>query len=417
MLSICDGVDAVLRLASYIAQLPMQMQRSDKTLAEALEYLKAQSGSRFDQIVIAPDDSKDAAPRMLDAIIAEAQTHSDHVVILLPLKAQLRITPAKGLRVLHGPPFEAFDAVSGQALVVDDLPLLRERRQPIWRKVLRRGDKAEGDAAVTPPGVQTLPKSISAIAVQPLGGGVGGTTVAACLAVELARADPKMRICVIDLNLQFGNIGTYLNLAANSRVLDAYRGITKLDGEAFEICLQKPLPNLSIFGAPEEILPVDAINAGELRRLIRAAKEHADLVILDLPHLICDWSEAAFREVDCIFAVAALDVRSAQNARKLRGIMDPGVVASDRFFLMLNRCPPKPSGLWKDAKAEFELGCGTTIFKLLPEGGETVALACNAGRFLSDDMAQSPLKKALREIVDQISEAIPETPVQTAELK
>lgn len=402
--SICDGIDAVLRLSAWIALLPRQTGRTDLTLAEAFDFLKTHHGTAFDQIVIAPDAGKEATPRLVEAIIAEAKRHSPRITVLLPPKSRLQLEAGPGVGVLYGPPFAAADTVAAPVQAVPEAE--KPARNLPWRRLLSARPEQPAEPAETP--ATALAAALSGpariFAIQPLAGGAGGTTLAVNLAVELARTTPSLSVCLIDLNLQFGNVTTYLNLAANSRVLDAYRNIATMDSEAFDLCLQRRDDTLLVFAGPGEILPVDGITGADLRRILALAREKADLVILDMPHQILDWSEAAFTGADAVFALCTLDVRSAQNAARLRELIRSEAIARTRLLWLLNRMPRKPSKAWSEARDEFARSCGPGFLQLLPEGGEDITAACNAGAPLADHAPHNPLRLAIRDFARLLRE-------------
>lgn len=419
-LSVCtvsDGIDALLRLASYIAVLPAIGLRVDLTLAAALDRLKMLDAAAFDQIVIAPDVEKEASPRLVEAVVAEARLHSPLVVIALPPRTRFKLPPMPGVRLVQGPPFEAALAAGEVSILAPDAEAAPSpvASPPLWKRiVLGRSAKAAASLPVVTPRVQSLPKTIQTLAIQPLSGGSGATCLAVNLAAELARADSKLRVCLIDFNLQFGNVATYLNLPSNSRVLDAYRSMAKLDADAFEHCLlrnPKPVENLRIFPAPDEILPVDGLSSTDLRRIVALARASSDLVILDLPHLIADWSEAAFREADAVLAVALLDVRSAQNAGRLRDLLRSETLTTAKLYYLLNRVPRKLSTLWQEERAEFEKAAGSAFFQQLPEGGVELVAAMNRGLPLFNQAASNPFRLQIRDLAAAVlQQAVREDP-------
>lgn len=407
--TICDGLDAVLRLAGYVAQVKGNVSRTDLALAEALDFLKAHDGDDFEQIIIAPDADKEAAPRLVSAVLDAAAARSSTLVVLLPPKTRLQIAPRPGLRVLYGPPFEAYDAVSGATLPGAILPE-PPRRNGGLRALFLGGKRASPTDHPTPPAkplvADTPPDPRRVIAVQPLSGGSGATTLACNFAAEFAQSKPALSVCILDLNLQFGNVGTYFDLPADSRILDAYRNIGAVDSDAFQTCLHKVGENLHIFTSPGEILPVDGLTSVDLRRMIGLAQDTADLVILDLPHAIADWSEGAFSQSDLILGICALDVRSAQNAAKLKDLIRSESMPHSKLSFLLNRASRKRNRLWREALSEMETGLGAAFARIIPDGGDEVTLACNAGIPLWKHAPGNPARAAIRDFCDVLRPTI-----------
>lgn len=407
--AIYDGVEAVLHLAAYFAHCDPKIRRQDLTLPAALDFLKSQTDRRFDRIIVAPDTNMRSSPRLLTAILDEASLHSDEVVLLLPSEAVAPVAASGAITILRGPPFEPFDPKTGATR--DEAPAASQRIRTAWlRKIFRLGQSPErnGDTSDRGTGItatnerRDLASPLRLLAIQPLSGGCGATTFAVNLALELADIQAKSKICLIDLNIQFGNVGAYLNLAANPRIFDAYRNISRLDSESFELCLQFPRPNLAVFGAPPEILPPDGITPRELTSLLKLAKDRSDLVITDLSHQLAEWSDTVFGAADGIFALGHLDVRTAQNMTKLRELLGPRNPALPRFFTISSRTPRKRSRHWLAEQSQLEKSCGAPIFALLPDGGDAATLASNLGRPLADFAPQNPLRKTIRDMAQSL---------------
>ena len=423
--SVCDGIDAVMLFAAWFARMPSGCRRTDLSMAEAMDYLSRHSDERFDQIILVPNSGSSASPRMLEALISEALRRCPVVLVLLPQKARLRLAPEvmARVKVLRGPPFT--DAADPGPETPEEIELAAELEviatvPPRWKQLmLRRKPGAavgRGPAAPVSRPDPELPQGLSTIMVLPASGGVGGTTVAVNLAAELALADPKRRVCLLDLNLQFGNVSTYTGLASSTRVVDAYRSIETLDGDAFGMCLQPLGPNIDIFPGPGEILPVDGISAAQLHRMLELARDRADLVVVDLPHQILDWSGAAFAEASVVLALCSLDVRSSQNMARLHGLMSADNQPLHKFLFLLNRAPAKRSTAAKAALAEFEKANGVPFFRQLAEGGEEVILAGNASLPLHRHAPGNPLRKSLQALAREMHERARERAVITAEM-
>lgn len=414
--SICDGVDAVMLFAAWFSRIPPGAVRTDLSMSEALDHLQLHREDRFDTVVLVPNASKTALPRLLQALVEEAGRHTGEVLVLLPLKSRLQIPDAarKGFKVLYGPPFTDTAPPAGEDASPDRTagPGSDSAADPapasgFWGRFLPRKGKnrisvpAPSVPIVPPPG-RDLPDALKTIMVLPICGGAGATTIAVNLAAELAQAQQDRTVCLIDLHLQYGNVATYAGLTANSRILDAYRGIEALDSDAFDMCLRSTAPNLHIFSDPGEILPVDGINAAHLRRLIGLARNKADVVIVDLPHQLPDWSGAAFDQASVILAPALLDVRSAQNLAKLQDLIRSEGLPGGKFRCLLNRAPLRRSQLWEDARARFEKDNEFGVFKTLPDGGDPVSMACNAGIPLARHAPANVFRLAVRDLAADI---------------
>ena len=406
-LSICtisDGVDAVIRLAGWIAQLPAGLRRTDLELAEALSHLTSTMAGSYDRIVLAPNaEREDASPRIIQAILDATVDRCSRQIILWPLGMRLSIRGTTKSQILYGPPFPAFNGLglSVEPGLLDDIPA-----QDATGPKIRRFFSWLQKAPPAPPPATARRQPIRLISLQPMAGGAGASSLAANIASELAEIAPALEICLIDLDLQFGSIGSYLDLQSDARIVDAYRDISKLDRDAFQQCLVRVRNGLRVLPAPAEILPFDALDSSDLHHLIVLARQTADLVILDLPSAIPDWCETAYLESDKVLGICSLDVRSAANIRKLRDLIGPQNLGPQKLAFVLNRSPLRPPKDWSTRLSEFEKGLGQPIETTFLSGGEGLGRALDSGASLGVIDPASPLLKQIRDYCLTLKETI-----------
>ncbi|WP_112310097.1 AAA family ATPase [Pseudogemmobacter bohemicus] len=413
--AICDGFDALLRMSAWLVHVPANAIRTDLGLTEALDLLHQPALQDFDQIILAPDTGKTAAPKLVTGVLQAAAGTGRNLVLLLPPGSRLTLPQIPGMQIHYGPPFAAPEPVpdhpadgnaasAGEAARQDQKPSTPAKG--LLTRLLRRGpaQPVAQNGVLFAPELPQQPCRI--LAFQPVAGGTGATTLAVNLAVELSRLPDPPEICLIDLNLQFGNSGTYLDLPANSRVTDAYRQLGALDFDSFQSCLLRVSDHLRIFAAPAEILPIDGMSDRDLRRILSLARDHADLVLLDLPHLITDWSGTAWAEADAVFTISRSDVRSAQNMVRLLALLRAERLAEGRLFHLLNMVPPRPDAAFTASRNGFEAGIGAAFFRQLPDGGHEVETACNSGTPLWKAAATNPLRKGILDLCEALAPKI-----------
>ena len=410
--TICDGVDAVIRLASWLAHLPANAERVDLELTDAVSWLTSQSAETFDMLVIAPNAARsDATPRILRAVLSEMGSRAAMQVILLPAGARLSLPDLPDVHILNGPPFPAPSSLTQRREIAEQPPVTPEA---VVQSSLARRFAGWIPTALRPMAPVVRPSSagptggpLRVIAVQPLCGGAGGTTFSAGLAIELAEANPALTVCLMDLDLQFGSLAAGLALAHEPRVLETYRNPRAVDGDMFRQSLQNLRPNLSVFSSPPEVLPLDALSGADLQYLLGLARDSADLVILDLPGSVTDWTEAAYLAADRICMIARLDVRSAGNLKRLRSLVSPQVLPNEKLCPVVNFRPKRPPREWAARIHSLESGMGLPVHLQLPDGGPVVSEAADSGIALIQADPSSPLRLALQAYAGEVAALVP----------
>lgn len=401
--TVTGGLDAVLQVAVLLSSVGDDSKRTDLQLNAAQEVLGKTGAGEFDLIVLAgTDDGR--SPDMLREV-AKIAVARGATVLLRGAEAVLPDGLPPELGILRGPPFPtgtldellaAADPVGGTTAALQPEPGADAGpRMPLRRLIARLTGQAK---AVPPP----LPPDAPQVhVIQPTCGGAGSTTLSVNFAVALAERakleDDRTAVCLLDLNLQFGSVGTYFNLPENSQLRDAYRNIRRIDAEVFQSCLQYPVPGVAVLQTPAEIMPFDALNAASVGELIALARGTAPVVIVDMPHCIADWAEQVFIEADRIFCVSTLDVRCARNARLLERLLAASSVAPPEH--VINRAPARRAREWDENRAAFETAIGRPLSTIFSDGGAQVTASCDAGNPLCSSAPKSPLAQEIRAFV------------------
>ncbi len=255
----------------------------------------------------------------------------------------------------------------------------------------------------------------SVFAVHGLAGGVGATSFAVNLAWEMATIDATLkgavapRVCVIDLDLQFGNVATLLDLPRREMIVEILSDLQSMDSDAFCQALLGYRDKLSVFTAPADILPLDLIGPDDVRALISLARKNFDLVILDLPSALTGWSDAILNEVDIYFAVLELEMRSAQNALRFARLVRGEGLPIDRVKFILNRAPGLTDLNGKSRIKRLAESLDVSIKTLLPDGGKQVAGACDQGEPLAIGARKNPLRREIQKIATSLHGGLVQT--------
>ena len=108
-------------------------------------------------------------------------------------------------------------------------------------------------------------------------GGAGKTTIAVNLAVALAER-PNARVGILDANLQFGDVATYLNLAPRASIVDAVVEKDTLDEAALETFMTPYNDRLSLLAAPARPEQAEAVTGGNMKTILSQMKKKYEFV-------------------------------------------------------------------------------------------------------------------------------------------
>jgi pilus assembly protein CpaE len=170
-------------------------------------------------------------------------------------------------------------------------------------------------------------------------GGCGKTFLATNLAYYFARYTGK-RACVIDLDLQFGEVTTALRLRPRYTIFDALQrqetNDVDLNAHIDEYLVQHET-GFWVLPAPKEPSEADHISSPDVTRIIEAVRGRFDYVVVDTPAALTEVVLAAFDLSDVLFTMATLDLPSIRNMGVFLNQLERLKIPSDNIQLILNK--------------------------------------------------------------------------------
>ncbi|MDZ4087229.1 MAG: AAA family ATPase [Tabrizicola sp.] len=240
--------------------------------------------------------------------------------------------------------------------------------------------------------------------VHGMAGGVGATTFAANLAWELALTPDSegMRVCVIDFDLQFGSIATYLDLPRKEAVLEILTDTASVDADSLIKSMLTFNEKLHVFTAPADMLPLEMVTPEDVGRILDTAQANFDFVIVDMPTAVVAWTEAVLTRSHVYFALLELDLRSAQNILRFVRALKAEALPHDKVRYVLNRAPKFTDLSAKARVKRMAESLDISIEVQLPDGGEQVTQANDHGLPIAESAAKNPLRKELQKLAKSL---------------
>ena len=216
----------------------------------------------------------------------------------------------------------AFEAGADDIVTLPESP---ERVQFTLEKAVARKHGTVGTGVATSPMICVLgPK-----------GGTGKTLTSCNLGVALASAGH--RVAIVDLDLQFGDVGLSLGLSPERTIHDLVKAGGTLDAEKIEGYLAKHRSGVRVLMAPSRPDHASAITTQFLRDVYAALRSSHDYVIVDTPPGFTPEVIASIDSSTHLCMVGMLDSLSLKNTKLGLETLDLMGYDPAKITLVLNR--------------------------------------------------------------------------------
>ena len=169
-------------------------------------------------------------------------------------------------------------------------------------------------------------------------GGVGKTTLAVNLAVVLAQgAGEGHRVCIVDLDLAFGDVAITLQVVPQHTIDEAIGSGENLDFALLQQLLTEHSENLSILAAPTRPDAKERIPADLVGRTLTELRRHFEYVVVDTSPGFEEAVLQALDHTDELILVATLDVPAVKNMKMAIETLDLLDLVKENRHLVLNR--------------------------------------------------------------------------------
>ena len=328
-------------------------------------------------------------------------------VIMMSMEAEdlaYRLAMLAGAREFLQKPFKGDDLVSA----VRRVHAFGQRRavstavaQPT---VSSSTTPSEGPTAAAAPRAHTRGVVTAVISGK---GGVGKTIIAINLAAALGERHPD-RVVVVDLSLQFGDVGAALALPAAHTITDLVAENGTSDPDMVRQMLASGPGHILVLLAPTSPEMADYVTAAHLTSLIETLRGEFDHIVVDMPSYLNDLTIHTIELADHLVMVTDLSVTGVKNARLTRGILDTLGVDPTKVLVVANH--REGAGELDRRGAETFLGAHISVE--IPFAADLVATSVNKGiPFVISTPAAAP-SVALRSIVaavDPLSQSSSDT--------
>lgn len=276
-------------------------------------------------------------------------------------------------------------------------------------EVMAQAGAAPDSAAPVNLPVKWAGKRAHLILVARARGGMGATSVAVNLALDLAkprglfRSALNRRVALVDLDVQFGTAGSMLDVEDAGGMLALARMLAEPDRQAVRTAMVRHQSGLDVLPAPKRAIPLDALDSTRVASILEPLLADYDVVVVDLPHALVRWLEPLLQQADRMLIVTDLAVPSVVTARRVIDLMrEDNADLNVEIVVTREKKPLFPGKLQHDAT----LALGLPLTHWIPAEPELSRRACDRGEALLDLAPRCPWSRALHKLAKHIETAM-----------
>lgn len=232
-------------------------------------------------------------------------------------------------------------------------------------------------------------------------GGVGKTTLACNIAVSIAR-ETGCKVALLDLDLQFGNIGIFLNIPVKNTIVDLVKETNEINSKILDDYMICHYSGVNILLSPTKPEYAEFITAAHIEKIIESLKENYHYVIIDTSSNLNEVTLTALDLADKILFVTGLDLPSIKNTKEGLEVMESLHYSKDKLKIVINKDNEQFGIKVKD----FEDTVRYPVWASVPEDQQTVITSINKGFPFVLTRSETKVAKSVLEIVQKLTQNI-----------
>ena len=225
-------------------------------------------------------------------------------------------------------------------------------------------------------------------------GGVGKTLLATNLAVALSN-ETQSQVGLVDLDLQFGDIGVMLNLDHSRSITDVVDAGEGLDADVLNEILAPGPAGVRVLLAPISPELADLVTGEHVRAVMNELRKTCDYVIVDTPCRLEDFNLEVIEMAQRVIVLTTLTIPSIKDAKLSLKVLESLNIEPSSILLLVNR---------QDGHSDFnrdsiEQNLGHKVAAQLPYDARAVGESVTRGAPFVTLQPEAEISRAVREIV------------------
>jgi pilus assembly protein CpaE len=233
-------------------------------------------------------------------------------------------------------------------------------------------------------------------------GGIGKTAIATNLALELANMT-KERVALIDLNLQLGDITTFLDINPSFDISYVVQNLSRIDETFLLSTLEKyKETSLYVLADPPYLEQAEDITAEQISALFDVLKQAFSYIVVDTSANFDGKTITALDHSDLILLITIVNLPAVRNCQRCLELFERLGYEKAKTKIILNRFMENDEIKVEDVEDVL----GKKVYWKIPNNYFTIMSAINKGIPVGLINADSNISKSYRELAAMLSDNI-----------
>ena len=233
-------------------------------------------------------------------------------------------------------------------------------------------------------------------------GGIGKTSIASNLALELAKIT-KENVALLDLNFQLGDITTFMDLKPSFNISYMLENLDKMNDDFLLSTMEKyKSTSLYVLADPPFFKQAADILPEHITKLFSMLKKTFSYIVVDAESSFDAKNIAALTESDLIFLVTIANLPALRNAQRCLELFERLGFDKNKTQILLNRYMENDEVSIDDIENVLE----RKVYWKIPNNYFTMMSSINKGIPVSDINPDSNVAKSYRDLALHLTDSI-----------
>ncbi len=165
-------------------------------------------------------------------------------------------------------------------------------------------------------------------------GGLGKTTLAINLAVDLAEKHKK--VAIVDLDLQFGDTHVFLDIEPTDTIFELVQEVSTPTIDLIRSYMTVHSSGVHVLCAPKSPEYAELISPDKVKSILAVLRTYYDYVIIDTPPFFTEMTITAIESATIVLFVTCLELSTLKNSKLSLSLLE-SLHQMDKIKLLVNR--------------------------------------------------------------------------------